>query len=65
MRAKRALPTAAGVLLSLSRASWLGLAAGLFLIGALRYRRILVVGALLGGLDSGFGWFMEHTILRT
>src|SRR2546430_12506439 len=29
-----ALPTTAGVLLSLSRASWLGLAAGLLLIGA-------------------------------
>jgi hypothetical protein len=43
-----ALPTAAGVLLSLSRASWLGLAAGLALIGALRYRRILVVGAVVG-----------------
>jgi hypothetical protein len=43
-----ALPTAAGVLLSLSRASWLGLAVGLFLIGALRYRRILVIGALAG-----------------
>ena len=35
-----ALPTAAGVLLSLSRASWLGLTVGLVLIGALRYRRI-------------------------
>jgi polysaccharide biosynthesis protein PslJ len=43
-----AIPTAAGVLLSLSRASWLGLAAGLLLIGALRYRRILLVGALVG-----------------
>jgi len=43
-----ALPTAAGVLLSLSRASWLGLAAGLVLIGAVRYRRILVLGALVG-----------------
>ncbi len=43
-----ALPTAAGVLLSLSRASWVGLAAGLILIGALRYRRILLVGALVG-----------------
>src|SRR5207248_8807506 len=43
-----ALPTAAGVLLSLSRASWLGLAAGLLLIGALRYRRILALGALVG-----------------
>ncbi|MGI9147194.1 MAG: O-antigen ligase family protein [Chloroflexota bacterium] len=43
-----ALPTAAGVLLSLSRASWLGLAAGLGLIGALRYRRILLVGGVVG-----------------
>ena len=43
-----ALPTATGVLLSLSRASWLGLAAGLLLIGALCYRRILVLGALVG-----------------
>jgi len=44
-----AVPTAAGVLLSLSRASWAGLAAGLVLVGALRYRRILVL-AILGGL---------------
>jgi O-antigen ligase len=43
-----ALPTAAGMLLSLSRASWLGLAAGLVLIGTLRYRRILLVAALVG-----------------
>jgi polysaccharide biosynthesis protein PslJ len=43
-----ALPTAAGMLFSLSRASWLGLASGLFLIGALRYRRILLAGALVG-----------------
>jgi polysaccharide biosynthesis protein PslJ len=41
-----AVPTAAGVLLSLSRASWIGLAAGLLLIGILRYRRILVLGLL-------------------
>jgi O-antigen ligase len=40
------LPTAAGVLLSLSRASWAGLAIGLLFIGALIYRRILVLGAL-------------------
>jgi hypothetical protein len=39
-----AAPTASGVLLSLSRASWLGLATGLVLIGVLRYRRILVLG---------------------
>jgi hypothetical protein len=43
------LPTAAGVLLSLSRASWLGLVAGLLLVGVLRYRRILVLG-VVGGL---------------
>jgi polysaccharide biosynthesis protein PslJ len=43
------LPTAAGVLLSLSRASWLGLVAALLLVGGLRYRRILVLG-LIGGL---------------
>ncbi len=43
-----ALPTTAGVLLSLSRASWLGLAAGLLLIGALRYRRVLTLGAVVG-----------------
>jgi O-antigen ligase len=42
------LPTAAGVLLSLSRASWLGLAAALLVIGALRYRRILVLAGLVG-----------------
>ncbi len=43
-----ALPTAAGVLLSLSRASWLGLAVGLSLIGVLCYRRILVLGLIAG-----------------
>jgi O-antigen ligase len=43
-----ALPTAAGVVLSLSRASWLGLACGLALAGGLRYRRILVLGLLAG-----------------
>jgi polysaccharide biosynthesis protein PslJ len=42
------LPTGAGVLLSLSRASWLGLAAGLLLVGALRFRRILVFGSIVG-----------------
>jgi len=36
------------MLLSLSRASWLGLAVGLLLIGALRFRRILLVGGLVG-----------------
>ena len=24
----------------------------------------VAVGVVLGGLDSAFGWFMEHTILR-
>ena len=24
----------------------------------------LVVGVALGGLDTGFGWFLEHTLLR-
>jgi hypothetical protein len=43
-----AIPTAGGLLLSLSRASWLGLASGLVLIGALRYRRILLLGMLVG-----------------
>jgi O-antigen ligase len=43
-----ALPIAAGVLLSLSRASWLGLAAGLLLIGAISYRRILALAACVG-----------------
>jgi O-antigen ligase len=41
-----AVPTAAGVLLSLSRASWIGLAVGLLFIGVVRYRRILVLAAL-------------------
>jgi hypothetical protein len=52
-----AVPTAAGVLLSLSRASWLGLVAGLIFIGALRYQRILVVGALAAAavLATAFG----------
>ncbi len=40
------LASLAGVLTSLSRASWLGLAAGVVLIGLLRYRRLL---ALAGG----------------
>ncbi len=73
-----ALPTAAGVLLSLSRASWLGLAAGLLLVGALRYRRILVLGiagglallisppgeAYLGRLISGFSTADRATAFR-
>jgi O-antigen ligase len=45
-----ALPTAAGLALSLSRASWLGLALGLGFIGAVRYRRILVLGLAAIGL---------------
>jgi hypothetical protein len=51
------IPTAAGVLLSLSRASWTGLAAGLLLVGVLRYRRILVLTVLiaLGVLVSPVG----------
>jgi len=24
----------------------------------------VAVGVALGGIDSGFGWFMEHTVLR-
>ncbi len=43
-----AAPTAAGILLSLSRASWVGLTAGLLLIGFTRYRRIVVLGVLVG-----------------
>jgi O-antigen ligase len=43
-----ALPTAAGLLLSLSRASWLGLTIGLLLVGALRYRRIVTLACLVG-----------------
>jgi polysaccharide biosynthesis protein PslJ len=43
-----AIPTAAGLLLSLSRASWLGLTIGLCLVGALRFRRILPLVALVG-----------------
>jgi hypothetical protein len=40
-----AVPTAGGVLLSLSRASWAGLAIGVLFIGALRYRRLLALAA--------------------
>jgi hypothetical protein len=43
-----AIPTSAGILLSLSRASWLGATVGLLLIGTLRYRRIVVLAALVG-----------------
>jgi O-antigen ligase len=51
------VPIAAGVVLSLSRASWLGLACGLALAGGLRYRRILVLGLLaaLAVLVTPFG----------
>jgi polysaccharide biosynthesis protein PslJ len=42
------LASLAGVLSSLSRASWVGLAAGILVIGALRYRRLwLVLGGAL------------------
>ena len=43
-----AVPSAAGLLLSLSRASWLGLTIGLVLVGALRYRRIWTLACLAG-----------------
>jgi hypothetical protein len=43
-----AVPAGTGILLSLSRASWLGLAFGLVLLGTLRYRRIVVLAALCG-----------------
>jgi O-antigen ligase len=43
-----AIPTGAGLLLSLSRSSWLGLAIGVLLVGALRYRRIIVLAAVAG-----------------
>jgi polysaccharide biosynthesis protein PslJ len=52
------VPTATGILLSLSRASWLGLACGLLLIGVLRYQRILVLlfgaGLALLATPTGF-----------
>jgi len=38
-----AVPTALGILLSLSRASWLGLSLALLLVGAVRYKRILLL----------------------
>jgi len=41
-----AVPTLVGVVLSLSRASLVGLGAGLLVVGLLRYRRILVLGLL-------------------
>ena len=43
-----AVPTGLGIVLSLSRASWLGLTVGLLLIGALRYRRILILFLIAG-----------------
>jgi hypothetical protein len=43
------IPTAAGLLLSLSRASWVGLAAGVLLLGCLRYRRLLVLSLIACG----------------
>jgi len=43
-----AIPTALGVVLSLSRASWVGMGVGLLFIGAARYRRVLVLAALGG-----------------
>ncbi|MBV9169342.1 MAG: O-antigen ligase family protein, partial [Chloroflexi bacterium] len=42
------VPIATGVVLSLSRASWLGLGCGLLLAGCLRYRRIIVVALVCG-----------------
>ncbi|GAC1314619.1 MAG: O-antigen ligase family protein [Chloroflexota bacterium] len=43
-----AIPTATGLLLSLSRSSWLGLAIGVVLVGAMRYRRIVVLALVAG-----------------
>jgi hypothetical protein len=43
-----ALPTAAGVLLSLSRASWAGMGVGVLFIGLMLYRRLFVLAALAG-----------------
>jgi hypothetical protein len=41
-----AVPTVAGVVLSLSRASWVGLGAGLLVVAVLRYRRLLLLAPL-------------------
>ncbi len=43
-----AIPTGVGILLSLSRASWVGLSVGLLLVGTMRYRGILVLGVAAG-----------------
>ncbi|HEY3064045.1 MAG TPA: O-antigen ligase family protein [Chloroflexota bacterium] len=43
-----AVPTSIGILLSLSRASWVGLSVGLLLVGTLRYRRILILFVIAG-----------------
>jgi O-antigen ligase len=45
-----ALPTLSGLLLSLSRASWVGLAVGVLLVGSLRYRHVWIVALLALGL---------------
>jgi O-antigen ligase len=58
-----AVPTATGVLLSLSRASWVGFAVGLAFIGVLRYRRILVLG-LIGTLCVLATPYAQAFILR-
>ena len=73
-----ALPTLSGLLLSWSRGSWVGLAAGLLLVGTLRYRRIwllLPLGLLailatpvgqdaVGRFVSGFSAADPATALR-
>jgi O-antigen ligase len=58
-----ALPTLAGVLLSLSRASWVGFGAGMLLLGGLRYRRILVIG-LAGALVLLVSPFGQELLIR-
>jgi O-antigen ligase len=45
-----ALPALSGLLLSLSRASWVGLAAGALFVGSLRYRRVWLAALLAPGL---------------
>lgn len=44
------VPMASGILLSLSRASWLGLTVGLLFIGFARYRRIVLLAVLAGAV---------------
>jgi O-antigen ligase len=44
------LPTLSGLLLSLSRASWVGLAAGVLLVGSLRHLRVWLAALLAPGL---------------